>query len=93
MNTYYVGQIVRIVDTPNMDPKVGWLPDMDQYCGLEARITDVEYDGMLRIDLDNGKWLWLDDCFQKLYDPVDDDFAQDDEEVATEMERLLNWLV
>ena len=82
----YERQVVHIV-TERVEVDPGWAPDMDQYFGMEARISyfDPE-EGWVRLDIDDGQFWWSREMFQEYYDrgPI-----PDDAEVASVVESLL----
>ena len=39
-----------------------FVSDMAEFCGKRATITGWE-ESVYTIDLDNGKWIWYDECF------------------------------
>ena len=81
----YEGQVVHIV-TKRVNVTPGWTPAMDRYLGMEARITRIDDNQWVQIDIDGESFWWIDKMFQEYYDngPV-----MDDEEVASIVESLL----
>jgi hypothetical protein len=64
-----VGQIVRIIDWPNMDGyrPDHWSPEMDEWCGAEVEICDADPDTEeIFICEDEGNWQW----YASDFDPV-----------------------
>ena len=66
---YKIGDLVRIVDEPAYNTRVGWEPAMSDYCGMEAKITrvfqDISY-AYYYIDIDGQEYYWAEDCMNPL---------------------------
>ena len=62
---YKVGDRVKIVDRP-VECKFDWISDMDDYCGKEATIMDVEWSEWARAfyyRIDICIYNWCENCF------------------------------
>lgn len=85
---YQVGDKVRILVTPPNDEQaediwVQWVADMDDYCGMEATITqagysDMDDDDYYRIDLDEGRFAWCNACFTDIVEVPELDLDETD---------------
>ena len=59
------GQIVHIV-TQRVDVGPGWVQEMDNYFGMEAKIVNVFESGELfELDIDGGQFRWCPEMFQE----------------------------
>ena len=62
---FKIGDVVRVVDSPNDECPYGWNEKMSSYCGFETTIKKVEpydHDGgwVYRLKIDGGRWMWCD---------------------------------
>lgn len=75
--SYDVGERVQL---PRVEPDstyarsgtdVGWNPDMDDFLGLTAMVTEIDEEepDVVRVDVDNGKWYWLMDWLKPVEKP------------------------
>jgi hypothetical protein len=59
-----VGSTVKIVtNQPNFVSRktgtsINWTREMDPYLGLTGKVTDIDPDGDVSLDIDNGKFAW-----------------------------------
>lgn len=80
------GQVVHIV-TERVEVDPGWVSDMDQYFGMEARVAYLhDEEEWARLDIDDGNFWWSGEMFQEHYDhgPI-----PDEAEAASIVESLL----
>ena len=80
---FEVGDFVRIVKEPYVKCPFGWVREMNEFCGREARITNVfrratpaadEY----YIDIDRQKYVWSFKCFEH----TDPDINESDKDLT-----------
>ena len=69
---YKAGDKVRIKSREEIekvaDFKSGWNEDMFDYCGLDAIILDIDYDGSYTLDVDKRRWYWDDEMFEDSFE-------------------------
>ena len=83
------GQVVHVV-TERVNKNPGWVYDMDQYFGMEARITHISEDeDWVRLDIDDGNFWWGYEMLQEFYGPYTSVSDREDAEIASIMESLL----
>lgn len=66
---YNVGDKVLIVNRP-VECVFGWVTSMDQYCGEEATIKEHRWSTshhahLYKIDVDNERYSWCENCFSE----------------------------
>lgn len=69
-----MGDVVHIVEAP-VYLLSSWTPQMNRYCGKEARIRTARMrscgrTGCYNLDIDDMEWVWNDEAFQEFYRPV-----------------------
>lgn len=66
---FFVGDEVRVVDTPYMDCPFSWIDDMTKMCGKVATITRKQMDtgkGTYFYNIRGSQWNWCGNCFMPL---------------------------
>ena len=59
-HTYQIGDKVKIHDNLSIGThgNVDFVMEMSTYLGMEATITDIDFDGDFSLDVDNGEYYW-----------------------------------
>ena len=59
-HTYQIGDKVKIHDNLSIGThgNVDFVTEMSTYLGMEATITDIDFDGDFSLDIDNGEYYW-----------------------------------
>lgn len=86
---FHEWQVVHIV-TERVEVSPGWASAMDQYFGMEARITHISEDeDWVQLDIDDGNFWWSYEMFQEFYAPYTSASDLEDAEIASITESLL----
>ena len=59
-HTYQIGDKVKVHDNLSIGThgNVDFVMEMSTYLGMEATITDIDFDGDFSLDIDNGNYYW-----------------------------------
>lgn len=79
---FEVGDFVKIVEKPYVGCPFGWVREMNEFRGREARITDVSRNtnstnDAYYIDIDHHSYAWCFNCFEHEPDPDIDESDKD----------------
>lgn len=74
---FHVGDIVRVIDSP-VDCVFTWVSGMNEFCGREAEIVRIDWSDRLDtwricLDVDNGQFMWDENCIALIEDEVNID--------------------
>ena len=66
---YNIGDMVRIVSKPYKECPFTWVSSMDNYCGMEAEITDKRYSAAYgqykySVNVDGNRFGLCGNCFE-----------------------------
>lgn len=87
MGKYIIGDVVKIKNNlagicrkldreDKYNPGVDSGGEMESLSGLYATITGADYRGRYNIDIDNGRFLWIDEFLEE-YEGIDAEVAED----------------
>lgn len=60
---FHIGDFVKIKEGLNVKNMKELVTDMEQYCGKEARVTELRGDYYI-LDIDKEEWYWSDDMLE-----------------------------
>lgn len=88
-NQFREGQIVHIV-TQRVDTYPGWVPEMDNYFGMMAKIVNAFAPGdRFELDIDGGQFLWSPEMFQEYIGYILEEPIPDNAETGTIVQSIL----
>ncbi len=79
---FQIGEVVRVIDRPKRDCRVGWYSDMDEYCGMTATVVaHTSWTNGVLLDIDEGVFVWDAEIIEKVTPPCEVSNLDTDESV------------